>query len=220
MERSVTKVTRKRVLVVAGILALLSGVASAMWNWPAKNWGVVEPGGIYRSGLMQTWQVKRVLQEYGIGVIVAMNGKDVNDPKDRAEEEAAAELGIEILRFPMGGDGLEADRTMARHVQAVAAICKARQEGKRVLVQCSAGANRTGGVVATYELLVKRLSPWAVLTHMRRYKYSLRANPTLLAYLNRNMPDAARSLVSLGVIKDVPPSLTICSSRRGAPAGH
>ncbi|MCY2925784.1 MAG: hypothetical protein NT031_10150, partial [Planctomycetota bacterium] len=149
-----------------------------------------------------------------------LNGRDAKDPKDRAQERAAAELGIEVLRFPMGGNGLEADGTMTRHVQAVAAICQARQEGKRVLIQCAAGANRTGGVVATYELLVERLAPRAVLAHMRKFRYSSRANPTLLAYLNRNMPEAAQELVDLGVIEDVPASLTICSSRHIAAAGH
>lgn len=213
-------ITKKRVLVSACVLALLAGVASAMWYWPAKNWGVVESGAIYRSGLMQPWQARRVLQENGIGVIVTMNAEDASDPKAVAEKNAAAQLGIPILRFPMGGDGMEADGGITRHVQAVAAICRARQEGKRVLVQCSAGANRTGGVVAMYELLVERLAPRTVLGHMRKYKYSVRENPGLLACLNRNMPLAAQELVDLGVIKEIPPALTISSSRQGVAGAH
>ncbi|MCY2928631.1 MAG: hypothetical protein NTV86_03895 [Planctomycetota bacterium] len=210
-------VTTKRILVSAGILAL-AALATGAWAYlylPGKNWGVVEPGRIYRSGLMQPWQVKRVLKDNNIRVIITMNGRDIEDPKQRAQEEAAAELGIEILRFPMGGDGREADGTMALHAKAVAAICKARQEGKPVLVQCAAGANRAGGVVATYELLVQRRDPSDVLAEMRKHKYSPERNPKLLEYLNHNMKEAAPELVAIGVIKEVPPVTTIGASAQG-----
>ncbi|MCY2925783.1 MAG: hypothetical protein NT031_10145, partial [Planctomycetota bacterium] len=66
MIRSGATFTRKQVLVLAGVLALVSGVMGAAWYWPAKNWGVVDPGAIFRSGQMPPWQVKRVLQENGI----------------------------------------------------------------------------------------------------------------------------------------------------------
>jgi hypothetical protein len=209
----------RRFVAYAGLSALLAaaGGTCAYLFMPAKNWGVVEPGRIYRSGLMPAWQVKRVLKENRIRVIVSLNGRIIEDPLQRAQEEAAAELGIEILRFQMPGDGREADGTMTRHAKAVAAICKARQEGKPVLVQCSAGANRTGGVVATYELLVQRRAPAEVLADMLKHEYSPEENPQLLEYLNRNMKDAARELVAMGVIKEVPPVTTIGASAR-APA--
>jgi predicted protein tyrosine phosphatase len=214
-------VTVKRLLVCTGILALSAAAAGvcAYQYWPAKNWGVVELGRIYRSGLMRTWQVKRVLKKYNIRVIVTMNATDAKDPKQRAQEEAAAELGIEILRFPMRGDGTESDGTMTRHVKAIAAICKARQEGKPVLIQCGAGAYRTAGVAATYELLVERRDPADVLAEMCKHKYRPQRNPRLLEYLNRNMKDAARELVAMGVIKEVPSVTAISTTAPGSVGG-
>ena len=175
-----------------------------LWhNWGPKNWGVVEPGFIYRSGLMEPGQVKRALQKNNIRVIVSLCGRDASK-EQVAQEIAARELGVEILWLPMKGDGTTADGTMDLHVAAVAAICKARREGKPVLIQCGAGANRTGGVVAAYQLLVQRKNPQEVLAEMREHRFDPHDNAVMLEFLNRNMRAAAQKLVEMGVIKDVP----------------
>lgn len=199
-------------------LVLLAGLITAMglgtlgyilWHWGPHNWGVVEPGRIYRSGLLRPGHVKQVLADNHIGVVISLCPRNPKDARDVALEKAVEELGLEIQRFPMHGNGTPNDGTINWHVAAVAAIVKARKEGKPVLVQCAAGAQRTGGVVATYQLLVERKSPQEVYAEMCRHKFNAARNPKLLEFLNRHMKDIAEKLVSLGVIEDVPAVATI-----------
>jgi hypothetical protein len=200
-----------RILMAVGLFAVagIGAVVFFIWYTTPKNWGVVEPGRIYRSGLIRPGLVKQTLAENRIRVIVSLCSRNPEDPRDDAMEAAAKELGIEVLRFPMKGDGTAADGTMDLHVAAIEAICKARQAEKPVLIQCAAGAQRTGGVVATYQLLVERKTLQEVYAEMLQHNVDTRPDHPLLPFLNRNMKDAAEKLVAKGVIPSVPPDLTL-----------
>lgn len=54
-------------------------------------------------------------------------------------------------------------------------------------------------------LLSRRTRRAEVLAEMQRHKYHPGEHPKLLEYLNRNMNDAARDLVGMGVIQEIPP---------------
>jgi protein tyrosine/serine phosphatase len=81
------------------------------------------------------------------------------------------------------------------------------REGKPVLVHCAAGAQRTGGVVALYRLLVQGKSPEFAFAEMQKYKYDPRRSPKLLEYVNSHIGEIAEDLVRDGTIERVPDPL-------------
>ncbi|NOZ19785.1 MAG: dual specificity protein phosphatase family protein [Planctomycetes bacterium] len=166
-----------------------------------RRWAVVEPGSLYRSGLIAPRLIRGVLEEYNIQVIVDLTAFGPNAEQKRAEEEAVKALGIRHLELPLSGSGTG---DIHYYAEAVAAIARARRENKPVLVHCVNGSCRTGGVIAAYRLLVQRKPPEGVYEEMCEYTNSPVASPELLAYLNGNMAKLAKLLVEMGVVDRVP----------------
>jgi hypothetical protein len=194
------------------IYAILLGMVvfgGGVWLWQGlvKDWvvpkrfGVVCDGEVYRSGRLSTLLVKKTLAKHRIAVIVDLTGDSPDSSEQQAEKQAARELGIERLSYPLKGDGTGDINNYAR---AVAAIVKARQEHKPVLVHCAAGAQRTGGVIAAYQLLVEGRDPQAVCREMTHYGWDPQRNAVLSTYLNDHMAELAGLLQQMGVIPAPP----------------
>ena len=189
------------------IVVIVAVAAGGVWGWKAvlerhfiaKRFGIVEQGSIYRSGQISAPLIKKTLLNYNIRVIVDLTGEDPNDIDQQAEKKAAAELGIEVKRYPLRGNGTGDVNNYAR---AVIAIADAGKRNLPVLVHCAAGAQRTGGVIAAYRLLVQKKDPAFITSEMKRYGWSPKDNPALLPYLNENMADLAIMLKQAGVIDD------------------
>lgn len=205
--------TTRRLLIPLAIALLALGSAVA-WNnglrdqLIARNFGVVETGRLYRSGQISARLIEPTLRQNNIKVIVALS-KDGMKPQDlAAEERASAALGIDRQLFPLSGNGTGNVDVFAG---AIAAIDRATRAGKPALIHCVAGAQRTGGVIAAYRLLVEKRSTAEAYAELRRFGHDPRDNPRLLEYLNANMGEIAERLVALGVIDRMPetiPSLT------------
>ena len=193
---------------MAGVVALALAVGLPVaWNnglrdalYP-KNFGVVEPGKLYRSGQLSRWQVRRVLAENHIARIVALSGHGGHAADLAAEDQAAADLHVRRDVFPLGGDGTG---QVAMYVRAVSDIAAAARAGQPTLVHCIAGAQRTGGVIACYQLLVERRPADQVYAELLRFGHDPRDNPHLLAYLNAHLGEIAAGLVADGTIPAVP----------------
>jgi len=169
-----------------------------------KKWGIVVENQIYRSGRIHPALMENTLRRYGIKAIVNLCGKDEHATP---EEDAAAKLGIEITYIPMKGDGT-ADA--ARYAAAVTTIVEMRKAGKPVLVHCAAGAQRTGGVVAVYRLLVEHAPPADVLKEMKRYGWHPGENDDrLLRFINDNLAGIAQILVDHAAIPTAPSPLPV-----------
>lgn len=204
---------RRRKLWIAGILFVVVGLAlnpglvrDVRDQFLPKRWGVVEPGKIFRSGQISGRLIKEMLQEYRIARVVDLT---LDNPKDRyheAELAAISELGIERTLYPLISDGTGDVKIYAA---AVAAVAEAERAGKPVLVHCAAGTQRTGGVIATYRLLVQKKPPREVLEEMRQYKYNPDQSPRLMAYLNAHMEELAEELVEHGTIDHVPDQIPV-----------
>lgn len=201
--------TGKKSRLVWLAVLLLGGT---IWAWEEaikdrvipKRFGMVKEGQIYRSGQLSSSLVKRTLVKYKIGVIVSLTGDSLDDIDKNTEKQTAAELGIERLIFPLRGNGTG---DINNYAEAIAAICEAQKKGKPVLVHCSAGAQRTGGVIAAYRLLVEKKDVSFVLAEMMRYGWNPRRNVYLLPYLNSHMEELAMLLQQMGVIEHIPSSL-------------
>jgi protein tyrosine phosphatase (PTP) superfamily phosphohydrolase (DUF442 family) len=194
--------------IVAG-LAMLSAfgatiglcVDSLKYHFVAKRFGVVVPGLIYRSGQISPSMIEPTIRRHGIQVIVNLQHHDPRDIHQLHEIATAEELSVEYHRVPMSGDGTGETDDYAKVVQI---LSDCRKAGRPVLVHCAAGAERTGGVVATYRLLIERQPPATVMSELQSYGSSLTPDSELVAYLNVHLPEIARKLEARGVIGDVP----------------
>lgn len=193
------------VVIVAAIVAVKHEQVTALRDrFIAKRWGVVQEGKIYRSGQISRYLVKQTLQANHIQTVVDLTFDNREDANQAAELAAIAELGIERKLCPLDSDGTG---DVHIYAQAVSAVAAAAREGKPVLVHCVAGAQRTGGVVALYRLLVEGRSPQFVLEEMQRYAYDPQRSPRLQEYLNAHIGEIAEDLVRDGTIERVPSPL-------------
>jgi tyrosine-protein phosphatase SIW14 len=203
---------RKGLIAALCGLAVLSGVL--LWKEGLqdqvipKRWGVVEPGLIYRSGQISARLVETTLRKYRITTIVSLTFDDPNDKNQIAERLAAEKMGIDLQRYPLRGDGTG---DITNYAKAVATIAQAKRSGKPVLVHCAAGAQRTGGVVAFYRLLVERRPVTFVYAELCNYGWKPSDSP-LINYVNTNMAAMAELLQQMGITGDVPNPLPVLAA--------
>ncbi|MBI2441271.1 MAG: dual specificity protein phosphatase family protein [Lentisphaerae bacterium] len=188
------------------ILALIAG-AGALWELAlkdrliARRWGVVESGLIYRSGRLPSSRIAAVLANQRIAVLIDLTENLPANQLQLQERVAAANLGIAYYNFPLRGDGTG---DIAHYAQAIQVLHRARRAGQPVLIHCAAGAQRTGGVVAAYRVLVERRPHAEARAELQRYGWQPGKDQVLLDYLNANMAELAARLQTLQVIETVP----------------
>jgi protein tyrosine/serine phosphatase len=193
-------------------LLLIAVACPIIWNnglrdqFFPRNFGVVEPGRLYRSGQISARLIETTLQDNGIKSIVALADSGMKPADLLAEQRAAAKLKIERTVFPLSGDGTG---RLEEYAAAIAAIDRAIRQGKPVLVHCVAGAQRSGGVIAAYRVLVEKRPAPEAFAEMRRFGHDPHDNPHLLDYLNNHMAELAQRLVELGVIDQVPDPIPV-----------
>lgn len=200
---------RRRLKLAGGVSAAVL-VAGSIVFWIFFRYEVIpkrlvelESNMLFRSGQISSRLIRETLEENGIRVIVDLQAE--NDwPEHVAEAEAGRELGIRYARFPLGGHGTGDPRNYAL---AISAIERALERKEPTLVHCAAGARRTGGVIAMYQVLVEGLSTEEAYLELDRYGSPPVAETPLPAYLNENMAAIARDLVEMGVIEAVPEPL-------------
>ncbi|MFA5043040.1 MAG: dual specificity protein phosphatase family protein [Kiritimatiellia bacterium] len=202
-----------RRLIVTGVAALLV-MAGALTGWElalkdrlaTKRWGVVEQGLIYRSGRLPLDRAQATLANHHIRVLIDLTENKPDNRFQLKERAAAAALDIEYHNFPLIGDGTG---NISNYANAIAVMRQAMREGKPVLVHCAAGAQRTGGVVAAYRMLVERKSPEEARAELKRYGWKPGKDQVLLDYLNRNMAKLAGLLLARQVIDAIPSPLPV-----------
>ncbi|MGA2094307.1 MAG: tyrosine-protein phosphatase [Sedimentisphaerales bacterium] len=196
---------RKWLFVAAS--AVVAGLVIVGWFGFArdriipKKFGVVVPGRVYRSGQISSTLIKKVLTQNNIRVIIDLGAYDPNDHDKIAEEKVVDELGIKLLRFPLKGNGTG---DVNNYAGAIAAIAEADKQSLPVLVHCSAGAQRTGGVIAVYRVLVQKMDPNIVEDEIEKYGCDIDDRPILRSFLNDNMAELAMRLKQAGVIDQIP----------------
>ena len=169
-----------------------------------KRWGVVEEASIFRSGQLHPSLVKSTLMETQIDVIVNLNQWRPEKPAHVAERQAVKELQIQSERYPMLGDGTGDPEN---YVMALARLDQAVSDQQRVLVHCTAGAQRTGAVIGLYRTLLQGRTTGETLDEMEGYGFDREEDEAMLRFLDNNMRFVTRRLVELEVLSAVPDPL-------------
>jgi len=170
-----------RWLVVVVVVALVGlGIKHGRYHVFPKRFAVVEPGQVYRSGMVKPGPLSRVVQEYEIKTILTLLKFEEDDSDQAAEEALAVREGISILRIPMPGDGCAEFDLLEQ-----AAAILADESHRPILVHCAAGIQRTGASLAVWRMKYQGWSLEQVLSEMREHGYDAEDNPELREHLKR-----------------------------------
>lgn len=202
--------SRFRTYLILAIIAIGAGIyyyeEIYEERYVVTRFGTVEDGYIYRSSKLPAAVAENVFRNNEIDVVVDLTSV-VHDDKDQQAETLAVEA-LDILRYriPMRGDGVGTPR---QYANAVAAIHRARASNQTVLVHCHAGAQRTGGIVSAYRLLVLGDPTKDVYRDSMRYDWEPHEDTAWPIFLNKHMARIAGYLVDDGVIDKVPEPLPV-----------
>lgn len=186
-------------LVLAGLLVWIF----ARYEFIPKRLVEVEPGRLFRSGQISSRLIRGVLEDNEIEVALDLTFEDDSDAQ-KAEREAAEALGVRYVNIPLYGDGTGGTRNYAR---AVAVLADSMKQGRPILVHCSAGARRTAGVIALYQVLVEGRTPEEAHLELDRYGSRSVAESPLLPFLNESIGEISDQLVEMDVLAARPSPL-------------
>ena len=93
------------------------------------------------------------------------------------------------------------------YVMALARVVQAVSDQQRVLVHCTAGAQRTGAVIGLYRTLLQGRTTGETLDEMEGYGFDREEDEAMLRFLDNNMRFVTRRLVELEVLSAVPDPL-------------
>jgi protein tyrosine/serine phosphatase len=168
-------IVRRRRLIVLAALLLLAGLA-VLDGWRQSSWdnfGVVEPGRIYRSGRLRPAQLRAAIESYGLRTVVNLSAHD-DRPGDVEEESLVRERGLTYLGETWPGDGVVPPEKL-RWVAGVLAD-PAKQP---ILVHCARGTYRTGAAIASVRILRQGWSLESARGEMERYGFDPAKQPGL-----------------------------------------
>jgi protein tyrosine/serine phosphatase len=177
-------------LAAAGVIAL-SGVTYRYALHPdvsPKNFGVVEPGRLYRSGGLTPAAMEKVITERGIRTIVDLGAFDKDPVGERLAHRTALAMGVERRVFRLEGDGTGNPNA---YVEALRIITDPAKQP--VLVHCSAGAQRTSGCIVLYRQLVQGWSRERAMPEAYAHDHDPSDNPRLSPFLDRHQADIERA---------------------------
>jgi tyrosine-protein phosphatase SIW14 len=179
--------TLTRLAAVVGLL-LAPAVYARRLNRDSRNFRVVRPGVLYRSGQLTLAGLRRAVYEHGIRTVV--NLRDGRTPADAAEEVYCADQEIRFIRLPPRGwaDGPESAPPAEENVRAFREVM-ADPANYPVLVHCFAGTHRTGAFCAVYRMEFEQWSNACAIAEVRSGGYvNLDAERDVLGFLKHYRP--------------------------------
>ncbi len=187
--------TKNAVIIAAtisvGAVFVVNGVIP---NVQPKNFGEVEPGVLYRSGILTTAALESVVDEHNIELVIDLGGHIQGTDGDHRETRAAESLGIERVLLPLFGDGTGDPNQYAE------ALRRIRTSPGPVLVHCHAGAQRTGVAIILWRMFDQGWTLDEALTDAALYGHDPTDNAKLEAYVREwaaAIDESARSGVRI-----------------------
>jgi tyrosine-protein phosphatase SIW14 len=187
------------------VAAVLVGVP---WGYSAyrrthfREFRVVTPGVLYRSGQMTLAGLERVVHDHGIRTVVTLRDAAVpgDPPPDQAEADYCRKRAIKHVRLtPRRWEGEPGGPAPAEeNVRTFLAVLD-DPANHPVLVHCFAGIHRTGAYVAVYRMEYDRWTTAEALDELRARGYrNLDDEPDVLGYLEQYRPRWWRAALADG----------------------
>jgi len=154
-----------------------------------KNFSVVDPGKIYRSGELTPASTERVVRERGIKTIIDLGAYDKDPIGEMLAFRTAKALSVDRRVFRLEGDGRGNPQA---YVEALRIMTDPASQP--VLVHCSAGAQRTSACVLLYREIVQGWTRDRAMPEAFAHDHNPRKNPYLTPYLDDHEREIAEAL--------------------------
>lgn len=132
----------------AWLNSLLVDHAALRIGW--RNWGVVEPGRLYRSNHPLPWQLAAAQRRFGLRSVVNLRGHRLDCGSDALGRAQAGRLGLIHADAPFESRGAPHKDRILRLVDLLPTL------PEPVLIHCKSGADRTGLIAGIWLLLQGR----------------------------------------------------------------
>jgi tyrosine-protein phosphatase SIW14 len=173
--------TNRRMIVVAGFLAVVSLIAGTQVSWcqtekdlrGLPNFGRVTEN-LYRGGQPTPGGFK-TLHAMGVGIVVTFreNHTDVATEKREAESQ-----GMKSIEIPWSANHEPSSAQVVEFLDLIRA-----NPDTKIFVHCRRGADRTGVMIAAYRIAVEHKPVPEAVSEMRRYHYDWLFRPQLKRYI-------------------------------------
>lgn len=150
--RSVRRTRRRRRLVIILTLLLVGNLLLFRRPLFQGNFGVVDPGRVYRSA-QPGKSFERLIREKRLASVLNLRAGSPADPFYAEETRATRELGVDFFDLPMSAT----QRPTRRELLVLLDLFKRCEYP--LLIHCKQGADRTGLVTALYLMAVRGQSP-------------------------------------------------------------
>lgn len=171
--------TRNAILIAAVVgLGAWYGVVGVYPNLVPKNFGVVEPGVLYRAGWLTPAATTKVVQEHNIKTIIDFGGFDHRPAHHERAQRTADALGVRRVVLPLWGD---AQGDPNRYAEALRIVTD--PENQPVLVHCAAGSERTGCLVGLFRMKTEGYTVDEVIAESQTFNHDPEKNPHLRTML-------------------------------------
>lgn len=180
-------------LAILGIILGLPFIYGSRKDKQYRNFRVVVPGVLYRSGQLSESTLERVIREHGIKTVVTLRDSYTQGiPPDIDEELQCKAMGINHFRItPRPWSTPEGTIPADEGVQEFLEVMDQRERYQPVLVHCFAGVHRTGAHVAVFRMEYQDWRPEVAIREMmevqpRRSTFEEDVLSFLRAYRPRN----------------------------------
>ena len=151
------------------VVAIPIGYRSHM-STKYRNFRVVEPGVLYRSGQLSPTGFEKLAQEYGFKTVISLREQrdDGKVPPDKLESALCESMGIKhVVLAPANWYGT--DEKPAAVDSNIVQFLNILDDpaAQPVLVHCFAGIHRTGGYVAVYRMEMNGWSAYEAIEEMK-----------------------------------------------------